>query len=289
MNASIQRLSPTATHLTKGESAENRYAALFALPSIFRHAGLPEDPQIAIFDEIPRDIRVGIPDVNGKNHTIFGCGCAKRKRRMPLNTFLRLEFTKPAAYCSGIGGYIASLLEAVATFGSVSAAARVMKADPPFLRRMVRCINEDFGGIIVLKRGRSGGAFVTGKGLALLQQYRMIDEGIRRVFAEDLREIEKLIGSDPQMPRHLMEYDRWRQLSPPKTENSKRRAQATKSTIVNSVPLSVHVYLALFSEKLWIGERSMILLRAMPSMDQSQPPHARRIGPIIACRRGLDR
>lgn len=196
---------------------------------------------------------------------------------MPLNTFLRLEFSKPAAYFGGIGVYKASLLEAIAAFGSVSAAARVMKADPPILRRIVRYINEDFGDIIILKRGRSGGAFVTTKGLALLQQYRTIEKGIRRVFAEDLREIEKLIGSDPQMQRHWFEYDRWRQLSFPKIENSKRRAYTTKSTIVNSKPLSVHVYLALYSEKLWIGEGSMILLRAIA-----------RYGSIAAAARATD-
>lgn len=149
---------------------------------------------------------------------------------MSLNTFLGLEFTKPAAYFTGIGVYIASLLEAIAAFGSVSAAARVMKVDPPVLRRLIRYINEDFGDIIVLKRGRSGGAVVTAKGLALLQQYRAIEEGVRRIFAEDLREIEKLIGSDPQMPRHWLKYDRWRQLSFQKIKISKHRACETRST-----------------------------------------------------------
>jgi molybdate transport system regulatory protein len=88
---------------------------------------------------------------------------------MPLNTFLRLEFATPADFFGGIGVYKASLLEAIAAFGSVSAAARVMKAEPRKLRAIVRDINEDFGGIIVLKRGRSGGAVVTAEGLALLQ------------------------------------------------------------------------------------------------------------------------
>jgi molybdate transport repressor ModE-like protein len=196
---------------------------------------------------------------------------------MSLNIFLTLEFTKPASSFGGIGAYVASLLEAITAFGSVSAAARVMKANPPKLRRLVRNINEDSGDIIILKRGRSGGALVTAEGLARLQQYRMIEEGIRRVFAKDLRDIEKLIGSDPQMPRPWLEYDRWRQLSPRKIENPKRRAHAIKST-VNSTPALVHVYLALFSEKLWIGEGDILTLLAIA-----------RYGSIAAAARAMGR
>lgn len=162
-----------------------------------------------------------------------------------------------------MGVYKASLLEAIAAFGSISAAARVMEAEPRYLRELARGINEDFGGIIVVKRGRSGGAVVTAEGLALLQQFRTIEDGVRHVFAEDLREIEELIGSDPQEPRHWFYYDRWRQLSFPKIENSKRRPCATKSTIINPTLPLVHVYLGLFSEKLWIGEGYVILLRAI--------------------------
>jgi molybdate transport repressor ModE-like protein len=80
---------------------------------------------------------------------------------MPLNTFLRLEFVEPA-YIAGIGVYKASLLEAIDTFGSVSAAARIMKANPRSLWWMVDDINEDFGDIVVLKRGRSGGRLCDG-------------------------------------------------------------------------------------------------------------------------------
>jgi molybdate transport repressor ModE-like protein len=119
---------------------------------------------------------------------------------------------------------------------------------------------------------------VTAEGLALLQQFRTIEEGIRRVFAEDLREFEELIGSDPQRPRHWLKFDRWRQLSHSKIQNPKRRAYATKSSIVNSIPLSVHVYLALFSENLWISEVHIIMLRAIA-----------RYGSIAAAARAMGR
>jgi molybdate transport system regulatory protein len=206
--------------------------------------------------------RTGFSDVNGKNSGHFQVRlCGERRQRMPLNTFLKLSFMKPT-YFGGIGVYRASLLEAIAAFGSVSAAARVMKANPRKLWRIVHCINEELGNIIILKRGRSGGAFVTVEGLALLQQFRTIEEGIRRVFAEDLCAIERVLGSDPQMPRYWWEYDRWRQLSP-RTENSKRGGSTPKSAIVHSTPFSVHVYLALFSEELWISEIDIIMLRAI--------------------------
>ena len=180
---------------------------------------------------------------------------------MSLNTYLRLDFVKPG-YVGYISVYKASILEAITTFGSISAAARVTKVKPQNLRRMAHEINEDFGEIIASKRGRSGGALVTAKGLALLQQFRTIEESVRRAVAEDLRKIEKLIGSDPQMPRPWFEYDRWRQLQPARLKML-NPVRAVRVPAADSTPLSVHVYLGLFSEKLWIGEGYIILLRAI--------------------------
>jgi molybdate transport repressor ModE-like protein len=123
-------------------------------------------------------------------------------RGMAIWTFLRLEFAKPA----GFGPARSALLQSIIKYGSIAAAAGAVGTDYRAARETVRSINREFGDVIVLKRGRNGGAHLTPKGEKLLQRYLEIERKFYQVFAEDLRYLEKIVGDDHNLPARIQRY-----------------------------------------------------------------------------------
>jgi molybdate transport repressor ModE-like protein len=175
---------------------------------------------------------------------------------MAIRVFLRLEFARPAS----IGCYLGTLLEAVSKFGSLAAAAQAMGSNRGFVLNCVRFLNRQFGGIIVVKRGRQGGAYVTEDGIKLVRLFRKIEREIHQVFVRDLRYIEKIIGEDPHRPRVVHPGERWRELYLSQIEKPKPFKRPNNTRTRNT---SIYVYLALLTRRLWFGAEDRAMLQAI--------------------------
>src|SRR5262245_56064910 len=100
---------------------------------------------------------------------------------MATRVYLRLEFALPA----GFGPHRAVVLEAIESYGSIAIAATAVGLTYRRTWQSVQEINEQFGEMIVVKRGRhGGGASLTPEASEVLRLYREIEQGIYEVFAD---------------------------------------------------------------------------------------------------------
>lgn len=111
--------------------------------------------------------------------------------------YLRLEYARPA----GFGPFRASVLQAVETCGSITAAGDELGLTYRQTWNAVKEINRQFGEIIIVKRGRhGGGASITPAASELLRRYRDVERRFYKIFADDLKAMEQLVGEDPTAP-----------------------------------------------------------------------------------------
>jgi molybdate transport system regulatory protein len=141
---------------------------------------------------------------------------------MAIRAYMNIVFAKSG----GIGPARAALLQAIAKYGSIGAAAEAVGGNYRRTARNVRLINEQFGEIIVTKRGRDGGAQLTPKGEKLLKRYQKIQQGFYDVFAKDLRYLERLCGEDP---KEQVEISRNEQVLEPRRSRPSESQQSPKA------------------------------------------------------------
>lgn len=116
---------------------------------------------------------------------------------MATRIFLRLEFALPA----GFGPHRAAVLEAVEAYGSIAIAAAALGITYRRTWQSIREINDQFGEMVVVRRGRhGGGASLTPEASEVLRRYREIERRIYEVFADEFKAIEALVGEDPKSP-----------------------------------------------------------------------------------------
>jgi molybdate transport repressor ModE-like protein len=104
-----------------------------------------------------------------------------------------------ALSCKGFwfGAQHSALLQAIMKFGSLAAAAESVGKTYYQARREVRLLNKRFPGAVVTARGRSGGAYVTPKAQKFVARFCKIERDAHQIFADDLRQIERLVGVAP--------------------------------------------------------------------------------------------
>jgi molybdate transport system regulatory protein len=128
---------------------------------------------------------------------------------MAIWVYLRFECAKPA----NIGPSRAVILEAIAKHGTILAAAEALDLTYRQTWAVLKIVNREFGDLVVVKRGRHGGGVsLTEKGVKLLERYRKVEREFYKVFAKDIRYIEKLAGEDPKTP---MNVPKWARLDAP--------------------------------------------------------------------------
>lgn len=111
--------------------------------------------------------------------------------------YLRLEYARPA----GFGPFRASVLQAIETCGSITAAGSELGLTYRQTWNAVKEINRQFGDVIIVKRGRhGGGASITPAASELLRRYRDVERRFYKIFADDLKAMEQLVGEDPTAP-----------------------------------------------------------------------------------------
>ena len=114
--------------------------------------------------------------------------------------FLGLTYSKGAT----IGHSRAAILQAIDELGSIKLAAAAVGLSTRRTWYVVTIMNETFGDVVTVKRGRhSGGAVLTPKGQKLLRGFREIERDIYTLSAEKLAALEIAIGQDPDAPQNV--------------------------------------------------------------------------------------
>jgi molybdate transport system regulatory protein len=140
--------------------------------------------------------------------------------------FLRFDFTNEVAF----GPSRAAILRAIEKCGSLTAAADAVGLTYRQVWSAVQAMNEGFGEIVVVKRGRhSGGASLTLKGEKLLKRYLEMEAAFYEVFAKDLRYIEKLVGEDSASPIPVPRWARVLDDNPPGPGTGKKSSQKKRA------------------------------------------------------------
>lgn len=114
-------------------------------------------------------------------------------RKLAARTRIRIACGERFA----IGPGKADLLEAIAATGSISAAARRLGMSYRrawlLIDEMNRCFRTPVVGTAAGGKG-GGGARVTAGGLAVLREYRALEQRVRRVVDKDLPRFARLLG-----------------------------------------------------------------------------------------------
>lgn len=128
---------------------------------------------------------------------------------MAVWNFMVLQFPREGGGYSNIGPHRAALLEAIARYGSLAEAAPAVELTARGAWNIVKLMNEEFGELIVVKRGRySGGATLTSLAIELLRQYRQIEQRFYVSLDKELKAMEKLVGHDSKSPRIAPSWSR---------------------------------------------------------------------------------
>ena len=141
--------------------------------------------------------------------------------------FLRVDFSKPALF----GPDHAAVLEAIQRYGSIAAAYEAVGSTYWRTWIFVKEMNRHLGQVVVVSRGRHGGASLTPLGQKLLKRYRRMEGDFYQAFAKELRYFQRLVGDELQGPKRTPRYAQVREPKRLKSAEANQRETHRSSSV----------------------------------------------------------
>lgn len=145
--------------------------------------------------------------------------------------FLRLEFIRSGTR-GALGPARVAIIEAIERYGSLAAAAKSVGRTYRQVWTIVQQMNDEFGEIIIVKPGRhTGGASLSPTAVQAVRLYRDIESKFDRVFADEMKQFDRLVGEDSRAPKPI---PRWAFALDPNTPTPPPKKRKQQSSLRQS-------------------------------------------------------